>query len=57
MDRRKALKNIGTGIGTFTVSPSIISLFNSCQQDTIQDIVNFSNEQYDFITKLLVIII
>lgn len=57
MDRRKALKNIGTGIGTFTVSPSIISLFNSCQQDTIQDIVTFSNEQYDFITKLMDIII
>ena len=57
MDRRKALKNIGTGIGTFTVSPSIISLFNSCQQDTIQDLVTFSNEQYNFITKLMDIII
>ncbi len=57
MDRRKALKNIGTGIGTFTVSPSIISLFNSCQQDSIQDLVTFSKEQYDFITKLIDIII
>ena len=31
MDRRKALRNIGTGIGAIAVTPTVISLFQSCQ--------------------------
>ena len=31
MDRRKALRNIGTGIGAIAVTPTIVSLFQSCQ--------------------------
>ena len=31
MDRRKALQNIGTGIGAISLTPSVVSLFQSCQ--------------------------
>lgn len=57
MDRRKVLKNIGTGIGAFTFTPSLISLFQSCQQDSTLDLRTFSIDQYSFVTKLMDIII
>ena len=34
MDRRKAIKNIGTGIGAITLTPSIATIFQSCQSST-----------------------
>ena len=34
MDRRKALKNIGTGMGAIAVTPTVVSLFQSCQTAT-----------------------
>ena len=31
MDRRKALRNIGSGIGAIAITPTVVSLFQSCQ--------------------------
>ena len=57
MNRRKALKNIGTGIGTVAITPSIVSLIQSCQNDATQKLVTFSSIQFNFISKLMDIII
>tara|TARA_B100000945_G_C20208034_1_gene514725 strand:+ start:172 stop:786 length:615 start_codon:yes stop_codon:yes gene_type:complete len=57
MNRRKALKNIGTGIGTIVITPSLVSLIQSCQNDATQKLVTFSNTQFKFISKLMDIII
>ena len=39
----KALKNIGTGIGTIAITPSLVSLIQSCQNDATQKLVTFSS--------------
>tara|TARA_Y100000768_G_C23872921_1_gene631347 strand:+ start:171 stop:785 length:615 start_codon:yes stop_codon:yes gene_type:complete len=57
MNRRKALKNIGTGIGTIAITPSLVSLIQSCQNDATQKLVTFSSTQFKFISKLMDIII
>ena len=57
MDRRKALKNLGTTIGTISITPSIIGLFQSCQNNTSQKLVTFTTDQFDFISKLMDLII
>ena len=57
MDRRKVLKNVGTGIGAITFTPSLLSLFQSCKQETTLDLKTFSIDQYSFVTKLMDIII
>ena len=57
MDRRNALKNIGKGLGTITITPSILNLFQSCQNSTTLNSVFFNKEQFLVISKLMEIII
>ena len=57
MDRRNALKNIGKGLGTITLTPSILNLFQSCQNSTTLNSVFFNNEQFLVVSKLMEIII
>ena len=57
MDRRRALKNLGTGIGAFTLSTSMINLLQSCQNQTNLNLLTFSSKQFSFISKLMDLII
>lgn len=57
MDRRKALKNLGAGIGSFTLSTSMINLLQSCQNQTNLNLLTFSSKQFSFISKLMDLII
>lgn len=57
MDRRNALKNIGKGLGTITITPSILNLFQSCQNSTTLNTVFFNKEQFLVVSKLMEIII
>ena len=34
MDRRKALKTIGYGSGAITLTPAVVGLFHSCQNNS-----------------------
>lgn len=57
MDRRRALKNLGTGIGAFTLSTSMINLLQSCQNQTGLNLLTFSSKQFSFVSKLMDLII
>ena len=57
MDRRKALKNIGLSMGFITVTPGVLSLLQSCQQETSNWIPDFFNEEEGAIIVSLVDII
>ena len=57
MDRRNALKNIRKGLGTIIVTPSILNLFQSCQNSTTLNSVFFNKEQFLVVSKLMEIII
>ena len=57
MNRRRALKNLGTGIGAFTLSTSMINLLQSCQNQTNLNLLTFSSKQFSFISKLMDLII
>lgn len=57
MDRRRALKNLGTGIGAFTLSTSMINLLQSCQNQTSLNLLTFSSKQFSFVSKLMDLII
>ena len=47
MDRRKALGNIGKGIGTIIVTPSIVSIFQRCQSSKTFNPTFFIAEDVD----------
>lgn len=57
MDRRNALKNIGKGLGTITITPTILNLLQSCQNSTAWNTVFFNKEQFLVVSKLMEIII
>ena len=57
MDRRRALKNRGTGLGALTLSTSKINLLQSCQNQTNLNLLTFSSKQFSFISKLMDLII
>ncbi len=57
MDRRKALKNIGVGFGAIAVTPTVVSLFQSCQTTPSYSAISFSNEQFNVVAELMEIII
>ena len=57
MDRRKALGNIGKGIGTIIVTPSIITIFQRCQSSKTFNPTFFKSEDYNLISRLMEIII
>ena len=57
MDRRKALGNIGKGIGTIIVTPSIVSIFQRCQSSKTFNPTFFIAEDFNLISRLMEIII
>ena len=57
MDRRKALKNIGTGIGAIAVTPTVVSLLQSCQTAATYTTVYFNATDFDKISQLMELII
>ena len=57
MNRRKALKNLGISFSVITVTPSILSLLQSCQKSTSWNPVFFNKDQFLVISKLMEIII
>jgi hypothetical protein len=57
MDRRKALKNIGTGIGTIALTPAVVSLFHSCQTDVSYSSVFFTENDFKIVSTLMELII
>lgn len=57
MDRRKVLKNIGTGIGAIAITPSVISLFQSCQYGETYTTVYFKTNDFEKISQLMELII
>ena len=57
MDRRKALRNIGKGIGTVIVTPTIVSIFQRCQLSKTFNPTFFKAEDFNLISRLMEIII
>ena len=57
MDRRKALRNIGKGIGTIIVTPSIVGIFQRCQSSKTFNLTFFKSEDFNLISRLMEIII
>lgn len=57
MDRRKALRNIGTGIGAIAVTPTVISMFQSCQTSATYSPVFIPMEDFNIISNLMELII
>ena len=57
MDRRKALKNIGTGIGAIAVTPTVVSMFQSCQTAASYTPVYFSAEDFKAVAQFMVLIL
>ena len=57
MDRRKALGNIGQGIGTIILTPSIVSIFQRCQSSKTFNPTFFIAEDFNLISRLMEIII
>ena len=57
MDRRKALKNIGSGFGAIAVTPTVVSLFQSCQSAPSHTLAFFSSSDFEKISQLMELII
>ena len=57
MDRRKALRSIGKGIGAIAVTPSVVSLFQSCQSVATYTPVFISENDFKIVSNLMEIII
>ena len=57
MDRRKAIKNIGTGIGAITLTPSIATIFQSCQSSTGYIPVFIPKRDFNSISQIMELII
>ena len=57
MDRRKAIKNIGTGIGAITLTPSIAAIFQSCQSSTGYTPAFIPKQDFNSFSQILELII
>ena len=57
MDRRKALRSIGTGIGAIAVTPAVISLFQSCQSVATYTPVFILENDFKIVSNLMEMII
>ena len=57
MDRRKALKNIGNGIGAIAVTPAIVSLFQSCQTSVTYNPLFIPKDDFKIVSNLMEMII
>lgn len=57
MDRRKALRNIGSGIGAIAITPTVVSLFQSCQTAVTYTPVFIPAEDFGIVSNLMELII
>ena len=57
MKRRKALSNIGKGVGAVIVTPTIVSILQRCQSSTSFNPIFFKTEDFHLISRLMEIII
>ena len=57
MDRRKALKNIGNGIGAIAITPAVVSLFQSCQTSATYNPLFIPKDDFKIISNLMEMII
>mgnify|MGYP001200564580 FL=1 len=57
MDRRKAIKNIGTGLGAITLTSTVTNIFESCQKSIGYSPVFLNNNDFKTISKLMELII
>ena len=57
MDRRKALRNIGTGIGAIAVTPAIVSLFQRCQTSVTYNPLFIPKDDFKIVSNLMEMII
>ena len=53
MERRKALKSIGLSFGSMTLTPTLVSVFQSCQSDPDWTPRFFSSDQLEIVSKFL----
>ena len=58
MDRRKALKTIGYGAGAITVTPAVVGLFHSCQNNSSNFVPEYFNKnQFGIVSQLMELIL
>ena len=58
MDRRKALKTIGYGTGAITLTPAVVGLLHSCQNNSSNFIPEYFNKnQFSIVSQLMEIIL
>ena len=57
MNRRKAIKNLGLSLGTISLTPAVLSLLQSCQNDLDWNPVFFNSNQIKFISEITNLII
>ena len=58
MDRRKALKTIGYGAGAITVTPAVVGLFHSCQNNSSNFVPEYFNDnQFAIVSQLMELIL
>ena len=58
MDRRKALKTIGYGSGAITLTPAVVGLFHSCQNNSSSFVPEYFNKnQFTILSQLMELIL
>ena len=58
MDRRKALKTIGYGAGAISVTPAVVGLFHSCQNNSSNFVTEYFNKkQFAIVSQLMELIL
>ena len=58
MDRRKALKTIGYGSGAITLTPAVVGLFHSCQNNSSNFVPEYFNKkQFAIVSQLMELIL
>jgi hypothetical protein len=58
MDRRKALRTIGFGTTAITVTPAVVGMLQSCQNQTTSYVpIHFSKDQFSVLSQLMDLII
>ena len=57
MNRRKAIKNLGLSLGSISLTPAVLSLLQSCQNDLDWNPVFFNSNQIKFISEITNLII
>ena len=57
MNRRKAIKNLGLSLGSISLTPAVLTLLQSCQNDLDWKPVFFDSNQIKFISEITNLII